>query len=57
MGSEQTGRPFTVAVLIAWESKVLLHLHRELVSDVADSVDSSEVYEGSVEGHHGSVEK
>jgi hypothetical protein len=41
MGSEQTGRPFTVTVLMVWESKVLLHLHRKLVWDVAGSVDRS----------------
>jgi 8-oxo-dGTP pyrophosphatase MutT (NUDIX family) len=30
MGSEQTGRHFTVAVFVVWEGKVLLHLHRKL---------------------------
>jgi 8-oxo-dGTP pyrophosphatase MutT (NUDIX family) len=30
MGSEQTGRHFTVAVFVAWEGKVLLHHHRKL---------------------------
>jgi 8-oxo-dGTP pyrophosphatase MutT (NUDIX family) len=30
MGSEQTGRQFTVAVFVVWDGKVLLHLHRKL---------------------------
>jgi 8-oxo-dGTP pyrophosphatase MutT (NUDIX family) len=30
VGSEQTGRHFTVAVFVAWEGKVLLHFHRKL---------------------------
>ena len=30
MGSEQTGRHFTVAVFVVWQGKVLLHLHRKL---------------------------
>ena len=30
MGSEQTGRHFTVAVFVAWEGKVLLHHHRKI---------------------------
>ena len=30
MGSEQTGRHFTVAVFVVWEGKVLLHFHRKL---------------------------
>ncbi len=30
MGSEQTGRHFTVAVFVVWEGKVLLHHHRKL---------------------------
>jgi 8-oxo-dGTP pyrophosphatase MutT (NUDIX family) len=30
MGSESLGRHFTVAVFVAWEGKVLLHLHRKL---------------------------
>jgi 8-oxo-dGTP pyrophosphatase MutT (NUDIX family) len=30
MGSEQSGRHFTVAVFVVWEGKVLLHLHRKL---------------------------
>ena len=30
MGSEQSGRHFTVAVFVVWEGKVLLHFHRKL---------------------------
>jgi 8-oxo-dGTP pyrophosphatase MutT (NUDIX family) len=30
MGSEHTGRHFTVAVFVVWEGKILLHLHRKL---------------------------
>jgi 8-oxo-dGTP pyrophosphatase MutT (NUDIX family) len=30
MGSERTGRHFTVAVFVVWEGKVLLHRHRKL---------------------------
>jgi 8-oxo-dGTP pyrophosphatase MutT (NUDIX family) len=30
MGSEQSGRHFTVAVFVVWEGKVLLHHHRKL---------------------------
>jgi 8-oxo-dGTP pyrophosphatase MutT (NUDIX family) len=30
MGSQQSGRHFTVAVFVVWEGKVLLHLHRKL---------------------------
>jgi 8-oxo-dGTP pyrophosphatase MutT (NUDIX family) len=30
MGSERTGRHFTVAVFVVWEGNVLLHLHRKL---------------------------
>ena len=30
MESERTGRHFTVAVFVVWESKVLLHLHKKL---------------------------
>ena len=30
MGSEHTGRHFTVAVFVAWKGKVLLHFHRKL---------------------------
>jgi 8-oxo-dGTP pyrophosphatase MutT (NUDIX family) len=30
MGSELTGRHFTVAVFVVWEGKVLLHRHRKL---------------------------
>jgi 8-oxo-dGTP pyrophosphatase MutT (NUDIX family) len=30
MGSEETGRHFTVAVFVVWEGKVLLHRHRKL---------------------------
>jgi 8-oxo-dGTP pyrophosphatase MutT (NUDIX family) len=30
MGSERTGRRFTVAVFVVWEGKVLLHRHRKL---------------------------
>ena len=30
MGSERTGRHFTVAIFVVWEGKVLLHLHRKL---------------------------
>ena len=30
MGSEPTGRHFTVAVFVVWEGKVLLHLHHKL---------------------------
>jgi ADP-ribose pyrophosphatase YjhB (NUDIX family) len=30
VGSEQTGRHFTVAVFVVWEGKVLLHFHRKL---------------------------
>jgi len=30
MGSEQTGRQFTVAVFVVWDGKVLLHFHRKL---------------------------
>src|SRR3712207_2453622 len=30
MGSERTGRHFTVAVFVVWEGMVLLHLHRKL---------------------------
>ena len=30
VGSEQTGRHFTVAVFVVWEGKVLLHYHRKL---------------------------
>src|SRR5829696_1569008 len=30
MGSEQSGKHFTVAVFVVWEGKVLLHLHRKL---------------------------
>src|SRR3712207_2907004 len=30
MGSERTGRHFTVSVFVVWEGKVLLHFHRKL---------------------------
>ncbi len=30
MGSERTGRHFTVAVFVVWAGKVLLHRHRKL---------------------------
>ena len=30
MGSERTGRHFTVAIFVVWEGKVLLHRHRKL---------------------------
>jgi 8-oxo-dGTP pyrophosphatase MutT (NUDIX family) len=30
MGSEQTGRHFTVAVFVVWDGRVLLHRHRKL---------------------------
>ncbi len=30
MGSERTGRHFTVAVFVVWKGKVLLHFHRKL---------------------------
>lgn len=30
MGSQRSGRHFTVAVFVVWEGKVLLHLHRKL---------------------------
>ena len=30
MEAEHTGRHFTVAVFVAWEGKVLLHLHKKL---------------------------
>src|SRR3712207_6739428 len=30
MGSNRTGRHFTVAVFVVWEGKVLLHFHRKL---------------------------
>jgi 8-oxo-dGTP pyrophosphatase MutT (NUDIX family) len=30
MGSERTGRHFTVAVFVVWEGRVLLHRHRKL---------------------------
>jgi ADP-ribose pyrophosphatase YjhB (NUDIX family) len=30
VGSEQTGRHFTVAVFVVWKGKVLLHFHRKL---------------------------
>jgi 8-oxo-dGTP pyrophosphatase MutT (NUDIX family) len=30
MGSERSGRHFTVAIFVVWEGKVLLHRHRKL---------------------------
>ncbi len=30
VGSDETGRHFTVAVFVVWEGKVLLHYHRKL---------------------------